>query len=73
MSLRLQFIDPGEQLPLFLYPETSNAKPLTKTPVIDIEPLFCPVCGAKTVQENCKVICRSRICTYRIIYNCSEF
>lgn len=33
----------------------------------------CPVCGAALVQEKCKVVCRSRTCVYRIIYNCSEF
>lgn len=35
--------------------------------------LVCPVCGAEPVQEKCKVVCRSRTCVYRIIYNCSEF
>jgi len=33
----------------------------------------CPVCGEQVVQEKCKVVCRSEICVYRIIYNCSEF
>lgn len=33
----------------------------------------CPVCGAEAVQEKCKLVCRSATCTYRIIYNCSEF
>ena len=35
--------------------------------------LKCPVCGAELIQEKCKVVCRSRTCVYRIIYNCSEF
>jgi len=33
----------------------------------------CPVCGAVLIQEKCKVVCRSPRCTYRIIFNCSEF
>jgi len=33
----------------------------------------CPVCGAEVVHERCKVVCRSEICVYRIIFNCSEF
>ena len=33
----------------------------------------CPVCGAVLLQEKCKVVCRSPQCTYRIIFNCSEF
>jgi hypothetical protein len=33
----------------------------------------CPVCGAETVQEKCKVVCRSEKCVYRIVMNCSEF
>jgi hypothetical protein len=33
----------------------------------------CPVCGATLLQEKCKVVCRSPKCTYRIIFNCSEF
>lgn len=37
------------------------------------DPNVCPVCGSKLVQEKCKVVCRSKTCVYRIIYNCSEF
>jgi hypothetical protein len=33
----------------------------------------CPVCGETARAEKCKVVCRSAKCTYRIIYNCSEF
>lgn len=33
----------------------------------------CPVCGAETRQEKCKVVCRSERCVYRIVFNCSEF
>jgi hypothetical protein len=33
----------------------------------------CPVCGATLTQEKCKVVCRSPQCTYRIVFNCSEF
>lgn len=37
------------------------------------EPIICPVCGAATVQEKCKIICRSDTCRGRVIMNCSEF
>ncbi len=33
----------------------------------------CPVCGGRLQQEKCKVLCRSQMCGYRIVYNCSEF
>ncbi len=33
----------------------------------------CPVFSAALIQEKCKVVCRSPRCTYRIIFNCSEF
>ncbi len=32
-----------------------------------------PVCGAATVQERCKVVCRSERCVHRIILTCAEF
>ncbi|NIU87428.1 MAG: hypothetical protein GWN56_09110 [Nitrosopumilaceae archaeon] len=35
--------------------------------------LTCPVCDEKLIQEKCKIVCRSEVCVYRIIYNCSEF
>lgn len=35
--------------------------------------IACPVCGAATVQEKCKVICKSDVCRGRVIYNCAEF
>jgi len=35
--------------------------------------IACPVCGAATVQEKCKVICRSDVCRGRVVYNCAEF
>jgi hypothetical protein len=35
--------------------------------------IVCPVCGGATVQEKCKVICRSGICRGRVIMNCAEF
>ena len=34
---------------------------------------YCPVCNARLVHEKCKVVCRSATCTYRIVFNCSEF
>lgn len=33
----------------------------------------CPVCGGPLVSEKCKVVCRSSVCGYRIVFNCSEF
>ena len=33
----------------------------------------CPVCAETLIQEKCKVVCRSKKCTYRIIFNCAEF
>jgi 8-amino-7-oxononanoate synthase len=33
----------------------------------------CPVCGAPLTSEKCKVVCRSAVCGYRIVFNCSEF
>ncbi|NQU38601.1 MAG: hypothetical protein HQ523_01480 [Lentisphaerae bacterium] len=33
----------------------------------------CPVCGEALQQESCKVVCRSELCVYRIVFNCSEF
>ena len=35
--------------------------------------MICPVCGESLIQEKCKIVCKSEICVYRIIYNCSEF
>jgi hypothetical protein len=35
--------------------------------------IVCPVCGAVTLQEKCKVICRSDVCRGRVILNCAEF
>jgi hypothetical protein len=35
--------------------------------------IACPVCGAATVQEKCKVICKSDLCRGRVVYNCAEF
>ncbi len=34
---------------------------------------ICPVCGEPLFQEKCKVVCRSKRCIYRIVFNCSEF
>ena len=39
----------------------------------DESEIVCPVCGASLQSEKCKVVCRSEICVYRIVYNCSEF
>jgi GNAT superfamily N-acetyltransferase len=42
-------------------------------PLSSSSTIVCPVCGAATVQEKCKVICRSDTCRGRVIYNCAEF
>jgi hypothetical protein len=52
-------LPPGHD-PAFLQPEDSAS-------------IVCPVCGAKAVQEKCKVICRSETCRGRVIMNCAEF
>ena len=39
----------------------------------DAAAMTCPVCGEAALQEKCKVVCRSERCTWRIIYNCSEY
>ena len=54
-----------ETTPLKLDLQAQKADPQTDN--------HCPVCGATLIQEKCKVVCRSPHCTYRIIFNCSEF
>ena len=39
----------------------------------DSSAIVCPVCGGATVQEKCKVVCKSEICRGRVIMNCAEF
>ncbi len=51
----------------------SPAAPQRRTGKPDPAGSVCPVCGAELIQEKCKVVCRSPMCVYRIIYNCSEF
>jgi hypothetical protein len=54
-------------------PDRENT-PLADGPVpADPSAISCPVCGAATVQEKCKVICKSEICRGRVIMNCAEF
>jgi hypothetical protein len=57
-----------------------NAEPDPEIPPLadarsaaDSSAITCPVCGAATVQEKCKVICKSEICRGRVIMNCAEF
>ena len=47
--------------------------PKTPTDAEEQTDHHCPVCGATLLQEKCKVVCRSPQCTYRIVFNCSEF
>lgn len=54
-------------------PDPESA-PLAEGPAAaDASAILCPVCGAATVQEKCKVICKSEICRGRVIMNCAEF
>jgi hypothetical protein len=54
--------------------DPTPAKTLMPEPPSDSQTdAHCPVCGATLTQEKCKVVCRSPQCTYRIIFNCSEF
>ena len=39
----------------------------------DPSAIICPVCGGATVQEKCKVICKSDTCRGRVVMNCGEF
>jgi hypothetical protein len=47
----------------------------TEATKIDVaaDAICCPVCGTATVQEKCKVICKSELCRGRVVYNCAEF
>jgi hypothetical protein len=49
-------------------PPASNVAPVTPDTA-----RLCPVCDAPLIEEKCKVVCRSSRCTYRLVYNCSEF
>jgi 8-amino-7-oxononanoate synthase len=44
-----------------------------ETPQHDNPDTVCPVCGGALISEKCKVVCRSATCSYRIVFNCSEF
>lgn len=39
----------------------------------DTSSRVCPVCGAPLIAEKCKLVCRSDVCIYRIVFNCAEF
>lgn len=54
--------------------DPSQEKPATtKVEGAAEDAIACPVCGAATVQEKCKVICKSDLCRGRVVYNCAEF
>ena len=58
------------------HPDDGSKPPQADTPEPATEKQpdsHCPVCGAALIQEKCKVVCRSPRCTYRIVFNCSEF
>jgi len=53
--------------------ESESEESLSKIESEKSTDAHCPVCGSTLLQEKCKVVCRSPQCTYRIIFNCSEF
>ena len=53
--------------------EASDNQTSAKEIKPDDNVIACPVCGAATVREKCKVICRSDTCRGRVVYNCAEF
>jgi hypothetical protein len=62
-GIRLRALnDPGQEKP-----ETTKVEGAAE------DEIACPVCGATTVQERCKVICKSDLCRGRVVYNCAEF
>lgn len=75
MTLRLQFHEPKPRASI-RFSFQSIEQPMftpTEPPAKSADKVFCPVCGATAVVEQCKVVCRSKLCTYRIVFNCSEF
>jgi hypothetical protein len=32
----------------------------------------CPVCGGILLAERCKLVCKSEVCLYRVVYTCNE-
>lgn len=52
---------------------TDEKNELSQDKAGDEASLVCPVCGANLIHEKCKLVCRSEICVYRIVFNCAEF
>lgn len=52
---------------------SDRAEQNDEIPDKDAASSVCPICGAALVHEKCKVVCRSEVCVYRIIFNCAEF
>jgi hypothetical protein len=53
--------------------DSEDAAGVDDSAAADSSVVICPVCGGPTVQEKCKVICKSDICRGRVIMNCAEF
>jgi hypothetical protein len=53
--------------------QPEKAQAVDRISSADGSAIVCPVCGAATVQEKCKVVCKSDICRGRVIMNCAEF
>jgi hypothetical protein len=44
-------------------------------PTLDAEAkaaALCPLCGEKLRFQNCKGLCRSALCVFRIVLTCSD-
>ena len=54
-------------------PEAETALDSDRPVAANPSAIVCPVCGATTVQEKCKIICKSEVCRGRVIMNCAEF
>ena len=68
MALRFSFDDTAEvavrSIPL---PHIRTLPPFGDRKPANDQKVFCPVCGAEAAQEQCKLVCRSKICVYRVI------
>jgi hypothetical protein len=53
--------------------DSENAGSAGDSAAADPSAIICPICGGPTVQEKCKIICKSDICRGRVVMNCGEF